>query len=761
MMFIAPYVASPYTIWSVIACLMVWAGWSGYRLRAGVRSFALQLGQLQDAFGIAGTPSAFRARYESISGDLAESPLIGDRWREYQNALWIPDSGPIRATAPSSEWFTADLLQSQFPRFGLRYHAALPGLLVGAGLAFTFFGLAFALQSAGGIVADEVTQSERNSALHELLGAASFKFWTSVAGIVLSLVYSLFRQYCLKQADDALDAFQTALDRCVPLITPVQMQAEATGHLEAQTAAIQSFSNELAVNVAGVFDNAFDKRLGEHIGPLASAMQSLAESLTGRNEDAMERMLAGFLEKLQGQAGDQMAGVVERLADLASGLDGLQTGMRDAAQRMADAADVMTQRMSVGAEQAMAGVTAQMTALVDTLRSLADEARSAGAESGKDLAARLEGAAAGFERSAQTVATTLADAASRLEDRMGSQAEDSGRRLAAQFDAMIESLKNLADNSRSMGTTALDAVAARIDGAAASFQGVSERIVTALEGAARQTGGAFDKGAADAVDRIAAATEGMRSEMQTMLATMRTSIADLGIAMTEGGKAGADTMRGTLAQAGADLAQALNAAAQHIGGAGQAASTALRQGGDAAGGRLETAGTTFADRAGALARQVATLTEASDRLSVRLGELNTATGDAARPLTEATGRMRQVADAMQSSTSAMTDIANRAAGLLDQVAATAQRLEAAQAGSIRLTDSLSKATERFEGVDKDLASVVTQLQGGITRFANDVGRFVIDIDSNLAKAVTQLANLVKDLETTIDEFTTTRSGARR
>ena len=76
--------------------------------------------------------------------------------------------------------------------------------------------------------------------------------------------------------------------------------------------------------------------------------------------------------------------------------------LKEAARRMAEAADAMARRMGEGAEQAMAGVTGQMSSLVETLRTMAEQSRSAGAEAGRELADRLEAAASGFERSAQT-----------------------------------------------------------------------------------------------------------------------------------------------------------------------------------------------------------------------------------------------------------------------------------------------------------------------------------------------------------------------
>lgn len=844
---IAPLVANPLTIFAVILGLVIWASWSGVRLRAGSRTLLAELGGVTARINAANDATEFAARYEAVSQELGGNPILGARWREYQQSLLIPEQGLIRATARSDDWFDLGLFRAPGVRIDLRYHTALPSLLVGAGLLFTFFGLAVALGSAGGIVAANATQDTRNSALRGLLDAASFKFVTSIAGLFLSIGYALFRKYWLNKVELALDAFQSALDQRVPLITPVQLQAETNERLRSQAAVLEGFSNELAINLAGVFDNAFDKRLGEHIGPLTEAMRLLSQNLTNRNEDAMQTMLTAFIEKLQGGTGNQMAVVAEKLVSLGTGLEGLQTGMRDAATRMSESADAMARRMGEGAEAAMTGVTSQIGALVETLRALSEQSRVAGADAGRKLAERLEAAASGFERSARSVATTLAEAARALEQRMGSQAEDSTRRLAEQFDAMILTLRSLSDDSRSMGTTALAAVASRIDTAASSFEGVSERIAAALESAATQTGGTFDRGATGAVERIIAATEGMRAELQTMLAGMRVAIGEAGSALTEGGKAGAEVVRdslsqgsaelagsmtdaaGDLRQAGANASSALEAAAIQTSGtfdrgaadavtrivaategmrselqtmltsvreamgeagsaiteggkagaavvreslgqastdlavsmseaaanlrqAGENASSALRQGGEAAGGRIESAGDHIVGRAETMGRQVAGLADIATVLATRIGDLNLATGETARPLAQAAEQLRLVSESMHGTVVPLTEITRRAADLVDQVGAIAQRLDTAQSGAARLTESLDKATLRFEGVDKELANVLHQLQDGVTRFAADVTKFVTQTDSNLAKASTQVGNMVKSLDQSIQDL---------
>ena len=173
---LAPIIRTDIFILGVAGLLVVWAGWSGWSLRR-------QTGRVRSAFaeatrnlGAAADPIAFASDYEVASAALGRNPLLGGAWRGFSHTLIIPSgtNRPIFATADAAGWFD---LGSIYRRAGsdLRYHAALPGLLVGAGLLFTFLGLAVGLASASLVVASGDAQT-RNSALQDLLGAASVKF---------------------------------------------------------------------------------------------------------------------------------------------------------------------------------------------------------------------------------------------------------------------------------------------------------------------------------------------------------------------------------------------------------------------------------------------------------------------------------------------------------------------------------------------------------------------------------------------------------
>jgi ABC-type transporter Mla subunit MlaD len=516
---VAPIVASPWTIGLIIIVLSVWAGVSGYRFWSGTSLLCAALRRATDQVENAETALSFAARYEPIAQELSQDRVLGTRWRAYRQSLLVTEQNSVRATTPSETWFDISLLRTKSIALDPRYHAALPGLLVGAGLLFTFIGLAVALGSAGGIVAENVTQPERNAALHQLLAAASLKFWTSVAGLFLSIGYALLRKRCLRQVESALEGFQVALDERIPLITPVQLQAETNTALHAQAAALREFTGSFPTSIANALDRSLDAQLGHHTGAqtaaigrmeksLTAAMLQTGRSLAGQNESAMQSMLSAFLERLHGGAADRMDTMAGKLVGLSTGLEAIQTGMHSAATRMADAAEAMTRRMDEGTKTAMIGVTDQISTLVDTLQTL----------------------------------------------------------------------------------------------------------------------------------------------------------------------------------------------------------------------------------------------------SLRIGDLNAVTGEAAQPLVHTTQQLQAAADSMRAATVPLNAVTERAAGLMQQIGATAQQLEAAFNGAARLTGSLDNATQRFEGVDKSLALVLTQLQVGVARFATDITHFVTNTDKNLAAATGQVVNMVASLDTSIRDL---------
>jgi hypothetical protein len=528
MQVVAEFISHRETVFGVGMVLVVWAFVSGVSFSRGTNRLIRALRDARSIIEKTGNPTEFAQNYEVISAKIAADPVLGSRWREYTESLVLPQESnrPIRATTRAGTWFDTGLLRVPAIGVDARYHAALPNLLVGAGLLFTFLGLAAALGTAGGIIGG-VDQAGRNNALKVLLDTASFKFITSLIGLLLSIWYALFRKGCLKRIERAIDAFLTALETRVPLLSPAALQQEANELLKRQSVQLETFSTDLAVNLGAAFDNAFNERLGEHIAPLTNAMQRLADGMGSRNEDALKSMLDTFVQRLQGGTGDRMQEVTESLAGLSARLEGLQSGLGDAAVRMAQSADAMANRMGEGAEAALSRITDQMGGLADGLRSIVDQTSAAGTNAGRDMSERIEAAAKMFEQAAREISESLTAAALGMEARIGEQATQSSARLFSQIEAVVEELRLLAENSRTTGTEAFTTLAERIGVAAATFESTASRVAGELGDAATNTSKTWEREAEQSALRIASASESLAGRVSDISAATNAMVSKM------------------------------------------------------------------------------------------------------------------------------------------------------------------------------------------------------------------------------------------
>jgi uncharacterized phage infection (PIP) family protein YhgE len=631
----------------------------------------------------------------------------------------------VAATVDVRQWFD---LSGLFRAAGVdpRYHAALPGLLVGAGLLFTFLGLAAALTSAGDVVAEGVDQARRNAALRDLLGAASVKFITSLVGLFLSIGYALYRKNQLVKTERAFGAFLSALEERLPFRSSASLQAEANALQEKQYAEVQRISTDFFVNLASTLERSFETGLQQHIGPLAAAIEKLSGGLKNQNEDAMNTMLETFLARLEGTVGDSMRGTAETLEKLGARLDGLQTGMDEAAQKMGRAAEEMAAGMGRGTQSAMAGISEQMNLLVDGLRQAAEEAGRNNRAAGDDLARQMT-----------DTANSLMSAVTLFQSRLEQGAADGVSKLAGPIEALLLQLSALAEAQRQAGAESATALSATIARAADALETTAGKVAEVLGG-----------GAADASGRLIAATEAMRDDLRNVLDRFGVSLSESGAALTSGAKAGGDALLGAASALGNDLASS----ATRLREAGEAAGAALREGGGEARGAITEAGRGLLQATGGLGERLSALGGAASALAEQAEALNRAASSAAGPLLTSAADLRASSEAARESTTQLQDVAQTLRAALDGLRSAADALEIGQRGSDLLAKSMGVAADRFEGLDQNLAATLRGLNDSLSGFRQQITAFVSDIDTGLSNSVRGLTAVASNLESAAEQL---------
>jgi hypothetical protein len=506
-------------IFTVVGILFIWSGVSSFQLGRRTARLIATLRQGREVVEAEGDTRAFARSFEAVAQRLAAlGRPIAIAWAAFRETLVIPveeNAVPvIRSTVRPDRVFDLSLLRTAGLR--PRYQAAMPGMLVGAGLLFTFLGLAAGLSAAGGVVSGTDLEKSRQG-LHLLLDTASFKFITSLAGLFLSIAYTGFRNYRIRLVEEALDGFNAALERQMPLATPALLQHEANDVLRQQGASLEVFGNQLAVSIGQSLDAAFDHRLGEHIGPLRAAIEALATRTSSQNEDAVRQMLETFTERLSGGTRDHLATVTENLASLGARLEGLQDGLGNASLRMAQAADDMARRMGDGAEAALSRVTDQMSGLMETLRSVAAQTRDAGADAAERLGARME-----------TASLRMAQAADEMARRMGDGAEAALSRVTDQMSGLIETLQGAAAQTRDAGADAAERLGARIEAAASGLETAVTQMTDRLSAAATGTSEALEQAAFGSRAALAEGAQEASNDLREAARAVRDTLNETG-----------------------------------------------------------------------------------------------------------------------------------------------------------------------------------------------------------------------------------------
>jgi ABC-type transporter Mla subunit MlaD len=145
----------------------------------------------------------------------------------------------------------------------------------------------------------------------------------------------------------------------------------------------------------------------------------------------------------------------------------------------------------------------------------------------------------------------------------------------------------------------------------------------------------------------------------------------------------------------------------------------------------ESAEAVFAEVANHTQRLTGTLVSAADNLSSKIAELSGAAQNAISSLVASSVDLKSAGQAVRGAAEPLIQVANSLDQSVDRLTETSTRLKSLQDAAGELIQGLNAATQRFEGIDKELANTLAELQSGLQGFTRQVGTFVNQTDQNL------------------------------
>lgn len=432
---------------------------------------------------------------------LAESklePNVG----EYRKALDIEIDGNIKSNIPASEYFS-EFTVCKSCGINTRIIDAGAGTLVGLGLLGTFLGLTLGIQGFDSSNSDNI-----QSSIQSLLDGMGTAFLTSLLGMFLSLLYTIFekiwrnglakRLYDLNQKlDDAnyiddvelfsynqarisdkvtksiSEELKTVVIALYDKITPFLQYQNADGHdvsvanavreilinNEEQTRALKSFSSDLALELNDRLDETLSRQMQQRLIPL---MESV---------DATTKSVVEHIDQMALSVSSPATDMIERVvSDLKDSLMGIMEEFRSTLSKNATN-ELENLALSLGsATKAIGEFPKNMANISDVLQLTITEVRNSIAEISKSSAAANSSAMKEMQEQIVFVTNSISSAITEVKDVMNNITQSSEQ---SSKDLIEKVAKSTVDMSRYVQAT-MEKVSGVMQ---ASVQSISDDIV--------------------------------------------------------------------------------------------------------------------------------------------------------------------------------------------------------------------------------------------------------------------------------------------
>ena len=529
---VAPALALIVFLVSLVLCALFLI--NSIHIRGQVRRRTRAVNRMKDK-------AAFVVKMPQIEALMMRSRYLRHSWQKFRETLIEPrpddqaSNQIVRNTARPQAYFNIAEAGLRFPLY-----RAMPNLLVGVGLLLTFFGLVSALFFTNEAIKEVNNLAASQDALRNLLNAASFKFYTSIAGLGGSIILTLVLRYGTAKVERSFDGLAFALERKLVFVTPESIAFDHFRESQEQTRNLRLFNTEVALSIGRRIEEALaatlPNYLAQAIAPIGESLNNVATKLTSMNEGAIGQLAGTFVHELKGATGDQMNDLAETLGRLRSSLEDLTSRMNES---------------GAGLAESVARSSQEMRDAVSTMTSSLSEAIS-------HMTGRSEQAGANFATQLSTAATTFQSAsdrtASRIEEAVNAVTGELLTRTARIGEDVARAAMEAGEGSRTRIVHAGDEVARQLSGVGDQLSNAMNRMREGVEGAVREIAN-IERGVANHVGAMSQLSKAAQDTETAMLGTARS--------MREAGAPLADSSR-LIAEASRMISNATSSAEQSI-----------------------------------------------------------------------------------------------------------------------------------------------------------------------------------------------------
>jgi len=228
---------------------------------------------------------------------------------------------------------------------------------------------------------------------------------------------------------------------------------QQTRYIKSQTEYLESFANEVAINLSDAIDRGVNQKLVPVLDKLASEVQGMRQDRSHNNEAMLQNVVEQFTQSMTGAAGQEIAALSGALAQMNTSLTPLVGQMGEAQQAMQGAAVFI-------AKQVRDSYTAGSQAFSEGIREAIEALGTSVKDAGQTLHGDMKSA---FDEAVQRLRETV----TAMQDSVGS-VRDAG---AVSSDVVVKAKELLGEFHKVSDT--MQSLGLRFDSSVQRMEGVS------------------------------------------------------------------------------------------------------------------------------------------------------------------------------------------------------------------------------------------------------------------------------------------------
>ncbi|CQR46611.1 Chromosome partition protein Smc [Paraliobacillus sp. PM-2] len=370
--------------------------------------------------------NSFSKKLNEVSnqeGGIDKRIVLINEWFKSSKSKWLP--GILEKSWKKFYWEYSSTEEHYIPdvyesfkedqivyKYGRRKLVeTLPAVFVSLGILGTFWGITSGITG----INSNAGVDELQGGINTLLSGMEFAFYSSIAGIVISLIYQLCdRIFFYRMISKNFDLLMSDLDKAFPIKTEGSLLEEMVKTQQEQMNDLKTFfADEFVTKLTTGISETVQQSLNPHLERSNEIMETVVQNTTEAQGEKLNEMVNYFVESLNEVTGDhmkdlgealnktvewqekvhgEMSALVEELSNVAEKQSEMAKNTTDLSEQMNEYTETLSdyQGKLITSTQELSSITEQNTSLLEQMRSLSHEMNDRHKESEDNFANRLD-----------------------------------------------------------------------------------------------------------------------------------------------------------------------------------------------------------------------------------------------------------------------------------------------------------------------------------------------------------------------------------